>query len=271
MSAACSCPALQQLLLDDCSCVETLPTGALCDAPHLTALGISAVPEPSADALQSILETIGPRAVHLGLSEMPVTAEQVALLAQRGPLPLQHLELSWCEELEADESLILPLLKACPDLRYLAVRTLSFGDAALTALAQACPQLRELQAGRCEGITDAGLAALALGCRHLTTLDISWSQGVGDDGLRSMLELPALTHLTLGGVKALTKGGITAALAAAPCRHQLRVLDLSWVNAVDADTVAAIQRLAPFAAVTDYYTDVAPAARELGMVNAIFT
>ena len=136
------------------------------------------------------------------------------------------------------------------------MRTLALGDVGVRVLGSTCPHLATLNVARCSGITDAGVQHLTAGCTALEVVDLSWSMGITDTGLHSLLHsLPRLTKLVLEGVKRLTPDGLTSALTSSPFRHQLRTLDLSWVDCAGEETVGAITTAAPYLAVTGYYTN----------------
>jgi len=78
----------------------------------------------------------------------------------------------------------------------------------------------------------ASLQALAVGCQHLIELDVGWT-GVEDQGVSALLQrCKLLTKLCLQGCKQLTVA--TAEVLGSSYGDQLTWVDLSWVNAMDA-------------------------------------
>jgi len=206
-------------------------------------------------------------------------------------LPLQRLEMSWCERLDTAD--LVQLVKHTPRLEALEARCIELGDPLLHALAQNCHSLQVLVLDKCGALTDAGVDSLCSTCCALQRLDVGWSQGITAAAVATALRsLPHLRQLDLAGCKALTAEGLLSACStpgsAAPSRalrgessdvvaaattaavsnagdepvasaFQLTSMDLSWVNAASSELVAELQRLLPWCSIRDYYTEVAPA------------
>ena len=90
---------------------------------------------------------------------------------------------------------------------------------------------------RCgDGIgSTTSLQALALGCQDLIELDLGWT-GVEDQGVSVLLQsCKLLARLCLQGCKQLTVS--TAEVLGSSYGNQLAWVDLSWVNAMDAQVI----------------------------------
>jgi hypothetical protein len=167
-------------------------------------------------------------------------------------LPLELLEISWCDDVKEDD--VAALVAVCPQLRSLDVQCVPLSDKLPTALALHCTALRRWNAARCDGIGDDGLRALVRGCPHLEWISVAWSMGVSNAGVDALLRGGArLRNVVLEGCKAIESDGLLDIALHAAARFHLQLLDLRWVNSVDADLARQLATALPFTCVVDYY------------------
>ena len=208
-------------------------------------------------------------------------------------LPLERLDLSWCDELRGDA--VAALWACCPRLRRVSLRcadlrcsgsaasggnhdagvavgagsgaaeaqggaTLPASFAAAFGAVRECGMLVELDLGRCEGIDDGVLLHLVKLARLLQDVDIAWCD-VSDAGATALLrELPQLRRASLQGCKRLGKSMLGLARDAA----ELRWLDLSWCNSIDPEDVQTfVNEVRPDMEVVDYYAETVRVAAKL--------
>lgn len=114
----------------------------------------------------------------------------------------QHLlsiDVSGCASVE-DEGLTA-LAQGCPDLRDVNVALCCVTDTGLASLALHCSGLRSLQAGRNAGrdITARGIEAVLRGCRHLRELSLEQCHALATGNLLAVFRHagPALSRVTV--------------------------------------------------------------------------
>jgi len=187
--------------------------------------------------------------------------------APDGPLPLRHVALDWCDDV--DGATVVALCHRCPALEVLSCRCIDLTPAQVRSIATACPQLRDVDMDRCGGVDDEAAEVIVTHCTRLAALNVGWSMELSHHGLQLLLtRLPQLTALHLVGCKGLASPGLEEAVAAAAARRTggiaatvtaacapLRLLDLSWVNCVSPDVVSLLVAAFPHACIVDYYTE----------------
>ena len=171
-------------------------------------------------------------------------------------LPLQVLDVSWCDEMEEDA--IMVAVRHCPDLRRLSTRCVPVSDRLAVSLATHCSQLRSVSVARSDGVTDTGIRALCDGCPKLTRASFAWCLGVTDAGLECLMHrLPHLRWLDMEGCKAISPD-IVRILDESPYRDRLRFLGLGWCNAAGKELVAELQQRCILLSVRDYFQEEHP-------------
>jgi hypothetical protein len=162
--AARACPALRSLNLDQCRGVSALaPLAALTSLTCLDLGWCGAVGD--ADALAA-LPALAPSLRDLRLSHTRVT------------------------------DAALPALRPLTRLTALALGGLPLTDAAAAAALERLPLLRALHLERCPGVGDAALGALARACPALEELELAYS-GARDAGVAQLGALRRLRRLGL--------------------------------------------------------------------------
>ena len=123
-------------------------------------------------------------------------------------LPLQEFDIDMCARVSRVG--VIALIRACPDLRYLAVREPRLMDKNLVQMPAKCPELRSLIL-QGSYLTDVGLQAIGARCPHLETLQIFNCQGIKHEGLIAIAQgCPQLKDVDLTGARRLRDRGVCA-------------------------------------------------------------
>jgi hypothetical protein len=145
---------------------------------------------------------------HLDLHSTTLTNAGLRTITQTCRL-LHHINIGCCDELS--DAGIIALAQHCPQLKQLDVSELDLTDAAMTALASSCHLLRVLTIGRNNNITDVSILAIAAGCPLLESLCIPLCGNITDDSITALARGCAHLHqLYLGSMPAVTDTALTA-------------------------------------------------------------
>eukprot|EP00602_Paraphysomonas_sp_CaronLab_P005257 CAMPEP_0185038186 /NCGR_PEP_ID=MMETSP1103-20130426/33522_1 /TAXON_ID=36769 /ORGANISM="Paraphysomonas bandaiensis, Strain Caron Lab Isolate" /LENGTH=481 /DNA_ID=CAMNT_0027576501 /DNA_START=21 /DNA_END=1466 /DNA_ORIENTATION=- len=168
-----------------------------------------------------------------------------------GRLPLELLDISWCENIEATD--ISKVVRLCPLLRSLLLRSSRADADTVLTVAASCPSLTELQVSRCDDISDICLQELCT-LKGLQSLDVSWASIQNQSTVSFLWSCQTLRVLSLQGCKGLGVDVVDALIqGAAP---QLKFLDLGWVNMFSSTLAETLSGTRRDLIVVDYYMQV---------------
>jgi hypothetical protein len=187
-------------------------------------------------------------------------------------LPLERLELSWCENV--DLRALELLCQHSHELKVAAFRNTCLNSSCVRMLAENNGNLMELHLARCADLENTAAFAVAANCPQLRLLDVSWAF-ISDDGIISILvECKYLQVLLVQGCKHLTidlvnwllsshpknsSQTITTEEAVTPPRvseGSLTCIDFGWVNMFNKQMAVALSKSKQGLYVVDYYNEV---------------
>jgi len=152
--------------------------------------------------------------VHAGLVELNFACQEkltdVALCAIAKHLPkLELLNVNYLRSNGISDDGVIALAQECTALKTLRLCAIPVTDAALSAVAEHCPELRILSVGNCYHISDTGVIALVQRCAALKSLDLE-NTCVTDDAVSAAAKnCPYLEELHLGALECDFKWDVT--------------------------------------------------------------
>lgn len=120
--------------------------------------------------------------------------------------------------------MLLAIAQNCRQLQVMSLCASVATDLGIGALAEHCPDLRQLDLTLCQNISNDCLSRLAIACPRLRHLGAGGVESLSDDVVTAWSHLQGLQSLNIRGCRNLTDHSVTAL-----CRNanQLRVLLVS--------------------------------------------
>jgi len=126
---------------------------------------------------------------------------------------LLEIRLQWCSGIT--DAGITSLVRSCPKLRLLDLKSCPVTDSGISAIAQLCAELKELDLSWCPGFSEEGLQHLMHTGRRgrneaqrLERLSLEWCMQVTDSTLLALAALTSLKRVRLAGCANVTTSGV---------------------------------------------------------------
>lgn len=203
-----NCRNLCYLNLSQCKNVKSPKIQDIFEHNHLKSLNLSFIDDISDEIFQKLPRFINsPKNSEFNLSSLralslcksKITDESITHMAtMRG---LTEIRLQWCTGI-TDRG-ILTLVKLCPKLRIIDLKSCIITDASLDAIGAVCQELRELDLSWCFNVTNIGLQKL-IPMNELETLSLVWCPQLTDETLDILGTFPSLRKIKLNGCSGLT-------------------------------------------------------------------
>ncbi|KAI9843324.1 MAG: SCF ubiquitin ligase complex subunit [Sclerophora amabilis] len=207
--------SLRELRLASCSMIKdeafmSLPADKVFE--NLRILDLTAC-ESLTDAAVAKIIYSAPRLRNLVLAKCRKISDDAVLAITKLGKNLHYVHLGHCASIT--DRAVIELIKSCNRIRYIDLACCHrLTDASIQQLA-ALPKLRRIGLVKCQEITDRSIMALArprVGSGGVQPGTSSLERGIH----ALLINCPRLTHLSLTGVQAFLRDGLTAYCRAAP-------------------------------------------------------
>ncbi|KAJ8600516.1 hypothetical protein CTAYLR_009214 [Chrysophaeum taylorii] len=173
--------------------------------------------------------------------EAGATADLFGKRGRREPTILTREELSRVTDDDVicllTPGVVRVVLRGCANLT----------DAAITAVADKCPNLEELYVSRCGNLMDAAIRAVAMRCKNLAKLNVSWCHNLTDVAITAVANnCPKFAQLNVSKCVNLTDAAITA--VAENCPNLVELYFSGCTKVTDAAITVVAERCAHLAA-----------------------
>jgi len=181
--------------------------------------------------LALLQHNVGQNLISVDLSDVVnVTDTAILAIAEKCP-KLQGLNLSMCKDTQDH------------------AESVQIYDESIVRIAERCPALRRIKLSHCVHLTDQSAIALATHCKVLLEIDLMNCHLITDNALLAIFQhCSELREFRINQCNNITDSAFThSALTTLPpgSYHQLRILDLTNVNGITDQSVAAIVEAAP--------------------------
>ncbi|ELU06923.1 hypothetical protein CAPTEDRAFT_218356 [Capitella teleta] len=195
-------PNLSHLSLEDCSLITNDGMSIVCSqCSRLRSLDLRGACYITTEGILPFLKR--GNAQMLNLAETQIIDSTLHLLSLHCSQEIQSLDVSWCEDLDAEG--LEEIAQNCVNLRTFNLRMCKTSETFVKNLVQNCRSLCHLDLAHTSILNDGHLVSIALRLRCLESLDISWNTDVTDVGVRCILcYCSKLKTLKLAGDKQLT-------------------------------------------------------------------
>jgi hypothetical protein len=148
----------------------------------------------------------------------------------RKTLPLQKLDISWCEDCSTTQ--LISLIEKCPNLKSFKSRACEYvTNDVILALASTCFALEQVNISRCKDIFDDAIILLVKNnCKTLKNLDIAWSKCTNESISFALNYCKYLCILNIEGCKSSDVSEIERLIIQSPL---LKYISMAWINSCD--------------------------------------